>query len=95
MKDKLQKFMELINSKIASVGIDKVLHFFVGAWITAECKVFGDPLILGLSLLFVILIGYIKEKVMDKEFDFADMWFGAAGSIISIFLYVPYHEFFT
>lgn len=88
MKEKLQNFMQTINKLIEKVGIDKLVHFFVGAWFVSEFKVFQEPLYVGLAFVFITILAYLKEELFDKEFTFMDIWFSMAGGMMSILLYV-------
>ena len=78
------KIAELLNK----IGIDKVLHFLVFAWIVA----------IGLAYSFttgiwcfigMVVLSLIKELVIDKKIDWVDLIAGIVGGIVSFALYIP------
>ena len=70
------------------IGIDKALHFLVGGWMVSFGFTFG---IIGGIIMFLALIvlAFLKEKVVDKEPDWKDFWFSIAGGVVSIALFIP------
>lgn len=73
--------MKILNSIIERYGIDKMLHFLVGALITAMASIFG-LLFFGfvgfmacglISILLVFVLSYIKERKLDDFYDPADI----------------------
>ena len=52
------------NAWMEKVGVDKLLHFFVAAWVVAECKYFGLTAML-IGLLNICTLSVIKELWMD------------------------------
>ena len=81
-----------INDYFEKVGVDKALHFFVGALITAEFEMYSTKLVL--FSLFVVLILSIIKELIDREFDIWDIIWGLFGSICEIFLYFLKHYAF-
>lgn len=79
--------MELTNKLIEKVGVDKLLHFLVTAWIVAEAKCFGW---IPMLIAFVILVGLgiYKEKKLDTHADYIDLKWSIYGGLFSIFLYL-------
>jgi hypothetical protein len=80
------RFLKLcINNGINKYGMDKLLHFFVGAWITALAYPFGffGPI---LAFLFVTFISFVKEYYIDDIPDMYDIYAGMAGSFISMII---------
>ena len=78
------KIAELLNK----IGIDKVLHFLVFAWVVA----------IGLAYSFttgvwcfigMLVLSLIKELVIDKKIDWVDLIAGIVGGIVSFALYIP------
>ena len=78
------KIAELLNK----IGIDKVLHFLVFAWIVA----------IGLAYSFttgiwcfigMLVLSLIKELVIDKKIDWVDLIAGIVGGIVSFALFIP------
>lgn len=79
--------MELTNKLIEKVGVDKLLHFLVTAWLVAETKVYGVVTTIIVFLLIVIL-GIIKEKKLDLNPDYSDLKWSIYGGLVSMCLYV-------
>lgn len=79
--------MELTNKLVEKVGVDKLLHFLVTAWIVAEAKCFGW---IPMLIAFVILVGLgiYKEKKLDVYTDYIDLKWSVYGGLISIILYL-------
>lgn len=97
MENKLKQLMTKINEFLfenQNFGIDKVLHFFVGAWFVAEFKIYGVIPMMVSWFIIIIILSFIKEKYMDKNFDARDLFFGVAGGFLSILLYIPYDLLF-
>lgn len=88
MKDFLVKIQNFINTNINKYGIDKVLHFLVGAFITSLASPMGIWAMLTMSVLLMI-VSYVKEKYMDSEFTKNDIKFTLYGSITSFVMYIP------
>lgn len=88
MKDFLVKIQNFINTNINKYGIDKVLHFLVGAFITLLVSPMGIWTMLTMSALLMV-VSYVKEKYMDSEFTKNDIKFTLYGSITSFILYIP------
>lgn len=79
--------MELTNKLVEKVGVDKLLHFLVTAWIVAEAKCFGW---IPMLIAFVILVGLgiYKEKKLDVYTDYIDLKWSIYGGLFSMFLYL-------
>ena len=88
MKNFLVKIQNFINTNINKYGIDKVLHFLVGAFITLLVSPMGIWAMLTMSALLMV-VSYVKEKYMDSEFTKNDIKFTLYGSITSFILYIP------
>jgi len=87
-----QKEKRDVEGKIADVlnkiGIDKVLHFLVFAWIVA----------IGLAYSFttgvycflgMVVLSLVKELVIDKKIDWVDLIAGIVGGMITFLAYLP------
>ena len=75
------------NAWMEKVGVDKLLHFFVAAWIVAECKSYGvAPMLLG--FVVIVLLAIIKEYVLDKTGDYKDVLCSMLGGVFSILLFI-------
>lgn len=80
--------IEKFNAWMEKVGVDKLLHFFVAAWVVAECKYFGT--FWGIFGLFLVVVcSIVKECYIDEEADSKDgLWsfMGGALSLVILFL---------
>ena len=79
--------VEKLNVWMKKVGVDKLLHFFVAAWIVAECKSYGvAPMLLG--FVVVVLLAIIKEYILDKTGDYKDLLCSILGGVFPIILFI-------
>lgn len=78
------KIAELLNK----IGIDKVLHFLVFAWVVA----------IGLAYSFttgvycflgMVVLSLIKELAIDKKIDWVDLIAGIIGGMVTFLAYLP------
>ena len=75
--------MKLTDKLVEKVGMDKMLHFLVAAWVVAECKAYG----IGagcIAWIAVVVLSAVKEKVFDNYVDARDLFAGALGGFISL-----------
>lgn len=79
--------MRKVNAWIEKVGIDKITHFAVAAWIVAECKAYGIGAAC-IGWVLVLVLSFIKEKWMDVELNAKDLWWGVCGGFASLILMV-------
>lgn len=92
VSNKTQKEKRDTEGKIADVlnkiGIDKVLHFLVFAWIVA----------IGLAYSFttgvwcfigMVVLSVVKEFVIDKKIDWVDLIAGIVGGMVTFLAYLP------
>lgn len=77
--------MKLTDKLIEKIGYDKLLHFFVAAWLVSECKAYGIDVAVFIWLL-VWMLSFIKEKYLDNKLNYWDVWFSVLGGGISLFL---------
>ena len=79
--------MERFNAWMEEVGVDKLLHFFLAAWVVAECKAYGvAPMLLG--FVVVVLLSVVKEYVLDKTGDYKDVLCSMLGGVFSVLLFI-------
>ena len=79
--------IEKFNAWMEKVGVDKLLHFFVAAWVVAECKAYGvAPMLLG--FVVIVLLAIIKEYILDKTGDYKDVLCSMLGGVFSILLFI-------
>lgn len=79
--------IEKFNAWMEKVGVDKLLHFFVAAWLVAECKSYGvAPMLLG--FVVIVLLSVVKEYVLDRTGDYKDVLCSMLGGVFSILLFI-------
>ena len=77
--------MKLTDKLVNKFGYDKLLHFFVAAWLVSECKAFG--IIAGfIGWIAVIVLSVVKEHFLDGELDSMDACAAAYGGFVSLFI---------
>ena len=77
--------MKLTNKLVEKIGADKLLHFFVAAWVVSECKAFG--IIAGfIGWIAVIILSAIKEHFLDDEPEPMDACAAAYGGFVSLLI---------
>lgn len=79
--------IEKFNAWMENVGVDKLLHFFVAAWVVSECKAYGVAPML-LSFVVIVLLSVVKECVLDKTGDYKDVLCSMLGGVFSILLFI-------
>lgn len=78
------KIAELLNK----IGIDKVLHFLVFAWIVAIGLAYSFTTGVYCFLCMVVL-SLVKELVIDKKIDWVDLIAGIVGGMVTFLAYLP------
>lgn len=77
--------MKLTDKLVEKIGADKLLHFFVAAWLVSECKAFG--IIAGFfGWIVVIILSAVKEHFFDDEPEPMDACAAAYGGIVSLLI---------
>ena len=77
--------MKLTDKLVEKIGADKLLHFFVAAWLVSECKAFG--IIAGFfGWIVVIILSAIKERFLDDEPEPMDACAAAYGGFVSLLI---------
>ena len=75
--------MKLTDKLVNKFGYDKLLHFFVAAWLVSECKAFG--IIAGfIGWIAVIVLSVVKEHFLDGEPEPMDACAAAYGGFLSL-----------
>lgn len=75
--------MRLTDKLVEKFGSDKLLHFFVAAWLVAECRDYG--IIAGFfGWIAVIILSALKEFFLDGEWDSMDACASAYGGFLSL-----------
>lgn len=76
----IMKFVDKIFEK---VGVDKVLHFAFGGWITAKFCESGIILAAVIGILLVGIVSIIKER-LDEKFDWKDIAAAMLGGVVEL-----------
>ena len=77
--------MKLTDKLVEKVGADRLLHFFVAAWLVSECKAFG--IIAGFfGWIAVIILSAVKEHFLDDEPEPMDACAAAYGGVVSLLI---------
>ena len=79
--------MKLTDKLVEKVGVDKLLHFFVAAWVVSECKAFGIG-VGCIAWIVVVVLSWIKEDFFDDHVDARDIFAGALGGFVSLLICV-------
>lgn len=74
------------NNLIVRIGVDKLLHFLLFAWIVAEAKMFGLTA-MWVAYWLMAILSVAKEIWLDNKGDMKDVLYGAAGGAISVLIY--------
>lgn len=82
---KLNEMQSRVNAWIEKVGLESITHFFVAAWLVAECKVYGFGAGC-IGFVAVCVLAFVKEKFLDKYFTSTDFWWSALGGFVSLAL---------
>lgn len=73
------------NNLIVRIGVDKLLHFLLFAWVVAEAKMFGLTA-MWVAYWLMAVLSIIKEIWLDNKGDMKDVLYGAAGGGVSVIL---------
>jgi hypothetical protein len=77
--------MKIVDKIISKIGVDKVLHFLVGALVTSYGSMVGDACMWVVAVLVVILS--IVKEVLDEKVEWMDIVAGCIGCATSIAVY--------
>jgi hypothetical protein len=75
--------MKIVNKIIGKVGVDKVLHFAFGGWITAKFCESGILLLAVIGILFCGIVSITKER-LDEKFDWKDIVAAMMGALLEL-----------
>ena len=75
--------MKIVNRIIDKIGVDKMLHFAFGGWITAKFCESGIILAAVIGILFCGIISIIKER-LDEKFDWKDIAAAMLGGVVEL-----------
>ena len=73
----------MTDKLIDKIGYDKLLHFFVAAWLVSECKSFGLE---AAAIVWIVvgILSFVKERYLDNSFNYWDAWFSVLGGFLSL-----------
>lgn len=80
---KLKEWQSRLNFKIDQVGLERIAHFLVAAWVVAECKAYGIG-VGCIGFLVIVVLSFVKEKFLDKYFSASDFLYSALGGFVSL-----------
>lgn len=75
--------MKFVGKIFEKVGVDKVLHFVVGGWITAKFCESGSFIAAVIGILFVCFISIVKER-LDSKYDWKDIAAAMLGCLVEL-----------
>lgn len=75
--------MKIVNRIIDKIGVDKMLHFAFGGWITAKFCESGILLLAVIGILFCGIISIIKER-LDEKSDWKDIAAAMLGGLLEL-----------
>jgi hypothetical protein len=75
--------MKIVNRIIDKIGVDKMLHFAFGGWITAKFCESGILLLAVIGILLVGIASIIKER-LDGKFDWKDIAAAMLGGLLEL-----------
>lgn len=83
--------MKLVDNILTKFGVDKVLHFLVGAVVTAIGAMIDEVAMFVFAVL--LFIASVAKEGIDNTFDFKDVIFSLYGGVTIIGLYYLIHIF--
>ena len=79
--------MKIIDDIVKKFGVDKILHFLGGGWITSAFSPIGWwGILIGFIVMFVLSV--LKEKFLDTFFDWTDIIAATCGSATAAVIYL-------
>jgi Flp pilus assembly pilin Flp len=75
--------MKFVDKIFGKVGVDKMLHFAFGGWITAKFCESGILLLAVIGILLVGIASIIKER-LDGKFDWKDIAAAMLGGLLEL-----------
>lgn len=77
--------MKMLDTLISRIGVDKLLHFLLFAWVVSEAKAFGIHA-MWVAYWLMAVLSIAKEMWLDDKGDMKDVLYGAAGGGVSVIL---------
>ena len=84
--------MKILNKLASYIGVDKILHFLVGALIVAQFEIFEWYWVL-IAIGIVAVLSVVKE-FLDSEFDWKDIFAAMCGAFTQLFILILKMWFF-
>lgn len=77
--------MKIVDKILSKIGVDKLLHFLVGALVTSYGSMVSDAC-LWVAVVLVVVCSIVKE-VLDDKVEWMDIVAGCLGAATSIAVY--------
>lgn len=77
--------MKIVDKIISKIGVDKVLHFLVGALVTALASMKGESYMYAAAMSVLVLS--VGKEGLDETYDIWDIIAGCLGCGVSVFFY--------
>jgi hypothetical protein len=74
--------MKIVDKIIGKIGVDKVLHFLVGALVTSYGSMVGDAC-MWVAVVLVVVCSIAKE-VLDDKVEWMDIVAGCLGCVMTM-----------
>lgn len=82
--------MKIVDDIVNKIGVDRLLHFLIGALATSILSPLGLLCTIIMGCL-ITLLNLFKEKYFDTKFDWIDLKWCAYGALITITVNVIIH----
>lgn len=77
--------MKIVNKLLSKIGVDKLLHFLIGALATALASMISESHMYTTAI--VVLCLSIGKEGLDEKFDIWDIIAGCVGCVVSIVMF--------
>lgn len=77
--------MKIVDKILSKIGVDKLLHFLVGALATALASMTGESHMYATAIVVTVLS--IGKEGLDEKFDTWDIIAGCVGCVMSIVVF--------
>lgn len=74
--------MKIVDKLISKIGTDKVLHFLVGALLTAWASMVNEVCMWVIAVL--VVIASLCKEGLDEKYDIKDIIAGCLGCVVSV-----------
>lgn len=77
--------MKIVDKLLSKIGVDKLLHFLVGALATALASMISESNMYATAIVVIVLS--IGKEGLDEKFDLWDIIAGCVGCVMSIVVF--------